>query len=285
MQTIAALPLLGWLLVLSQRDGQFFGIGWIPESQWEDLLLTMINFTVGLPARLSFFHWFAVTAIFIFILRAVMMRWSLPAPKALICLWAFLPPLLILLLSFRRPLYVDRFLIFCIPAILILISQGMSNLDKKLSAASSLLMIALFLLGWYRLNLSSDRAIKENWKEAFTYLDTYASMDELVVLRILQTAIPMKYYSTGNLPVKALEVNRQVNSLDEIAAGYPGVWLIYWNASADTHSLAQKVDFDPLAEKDLTTAAWIKGDGPRLSNRVDFTGVTMFHFTALHLTR
>lgn len=288
MQAIAVLPLLGWIFVLSQRDGQFFGIGWIPESQWDDLLLTVINFTLGLPTRITIMYWFALAVIFIVILRALLMRWSSPATKAFICLWAFLPIFLVFLLSFRRPLYVDRFLIFCIPAILLLVSRGISHSDRKLVVSSSLIMITLFLFGWYNLFLSSGRAIKENWREAFTYLDTHASKDELVVLRVLQIAIPMRVYSTANLLVAALEVNRQVDSIDEITAGYPGIWLLYWNASADTHTVTQEVVFDPFAETDLPTAAWINGEVPYLSNRVDFPGVTIFHFidhTILHLTR
>ena len=279
MQAIAALPLLGWLFVLSQRDGQFFGIGWIPETQWVDLPLTMINFTVGLSNRLTVMHWLALAVVIMMITRALLLRWSIPAAKVLISLWAFLPPLLIFLLSFRRPLYVDRFLIFCLPPILMLISQGMSNLERKLALAARLIMVALFLLGWYSLNLSPDRAIKENWREAIAYLDTHTGSDELVVQRILQIAVPMKYYSNGNLSVEALEINRQVDSLDELAAGYAGVWLIYWNASADTHSVAQKVEFDQLAESDPTAASWIMGDGPALSKRLDYPGVTIFHFT------
>ena len=93
----------------------------------------------------------------------------------------------------------------------------------------------------------------------------------------------MRYYFHGEHPVEALEVNRQINELDVVAGGYPGIWLVYWNASADTHDVAYQAVFDPLDEKDKTAATWIRGDGPHLLDRVDFWGVTLFHFNGLPL--
>jgi 4-amino-4-deoxy-L-arabinose transferase-like glycosyltransferase len=103
---------------------------------------------------------------------------------------------------------VDRFLNFCIPALLILISQGIGNIGHTLTFIFSLLIIVMFFLGWHNQFLSSNRALEKNWREAFAYLDANARSDELVILRVLQVAIPMRYYSTRDLPASLTSLSR-----------------------------------------------------------------------------
>jgi len=107
-----------------------------------------------------------------------------------------------------------------------------------------------------------------------------ARADEIVVPRVLQIVMPLSLYYRGEAPVQALEVNRDVASLSRVAGDRRGVWLVYWNASADAHSLAPRQGFDPSTETDPEAASWIAGEAAILLERRDFVGVTLFHLEA-----
>jgi hypothetical protein len=90
--------------------------------------------------------------------------------------------------------------------------------------------------------------------------------------------VPLTYYYHGPLPLEALEVNRRVVSLADLAEGHTGVWLVYWNAAAEIHRVTSDPPFRPEDEEDEQAAAWLAGDGPPLLGRTDYVGVTLLHF-------
>jgi len=118
---------------------------------------------------------------------------------------------------------------------------------------------------------------KEDWRSASAYL-ARAQPDETIVMRVLQIAVPLNYYYEGSLPLQTLDANRQITPLTQLAEDKHGLWLVYWNAQGNMHAFAASPQFDATSETDPIAAAWIAGDGPKLIERVDFTGITIFHF-------
>jgi hypothetical protein len=121
--------------------------------------------------------------------------------------------------------------------------------------------------------------VREQWREAASRLEQ-AEPDEAIVVRVLQIAVPLSYYYHGSVPIEAMEVNRQVTPLSELARDREGVWLVYWNASADIHRVASAPSFQPQDEVDPEASSWLEGRGPPLLERMDFVGVTLLHFGA-----
>jgi mannosyltransferase len=276
LQLLAGLPLLGWLYALSRRDAQIFGIGWIPAPRPQDLIETLVNFTVGYTAPLRLWQWLGLGICMVFLILGLRSRWGVPSAKLLVALWAFLPMVLTFLLSLRRPVYLDRFLILSAPALLILIAAGVVSLRERYALVSAALLVALFGFSAIRFCFQPGQE-KEQWREAAAYLSR-AAPDEAIIVRVLQIVVPLSIYYDGPLPLEAMEVNRAVTPLPELAAGHSGIWLVYWNAAADAHRVASDPPFDPDAERDPIAASWLAGQGPALLERVDFVGVTLFHF-------
>ncbi len=275
LQAIAFLPLMAWTALLAARTGRYFGIGWIPTPVWRDPLLTMVNFSAGYSPPLTGLHWSAAALLLALALLGLRGAWPAPSLALLTGLWAFLPIGLGLVFSLARPLYIDRFFLGSLPPFLLLAAQGLTVIPRRPRLAAAGLAFALTGWGLYRLDFGPG-PLKEQWREAGAYLSA-ASADEIVVPRVLQIVVPLSLYYRGEAPVQALEVNREVASLSLVAGGHRNVWLVYWNASADAHSMAPRQVFDPATETDPEAASWIAGKAAVLLERRDFAGVTLFH--------
>ncbi len=268
LQFLAGLPLLGWVYALSLQDVQTFGIGWIPVPRPTDLIETLLNFTVGDTAPLRLWQWLGLGVCMLFLTLGLRSRWMVPSAKLLVALWAFLPMVLTFLLSLCCPAYLDRFLI--------LIAAGVASLRERYALVSAALLVALLGLSAIRFCFQPGQA-KEQWREAAAYLSR-AAPDEAIIVRVLQIVVPLSIYYDGPLPLEAMEVNRALTPLEELAVGHRGTWLVYWNASLAAHRVAGNPPFAPAAEQDPVAAAWLAGQGPALLERVDFVGVTLLHF-------
>lgn len=278
LQAIAFIPVLAWTALLATRSGRYFGIGWIPTPVWRDPLLTMVNFSAGYSPPLTGLHWASAALLLTLALVGLRAAWRAPSLALLTGLWAFLPIGLGLVFSLARPLYVDRFFLGSLPPLLLLAAQGLTVVPGRLRLAAAALTLALIGWGLYRLDFSPG-SVKEQWREAGAYLSA-ARADEIVVPRVLQIVVPLSLYYRGEAPVQALEVNRDMASLSKVAGDRRSVWLVYWNASADAHSLAPRQGFDPSTETDPEAASWIAGEAAILLERRDFVGVTLFHLEA-----
>lgn len=275
-QTLAIIPFLGWVYTLAQRPGQSFGIGWIAAPQWRDLGYTLINLIVGYTRPLTLFHWFGLGVSILLVVLGVRCSWRWPEGRILTIIWAFLPMVLIFMLSFSRPTYVDRFFIISLPALLMLIVAGVVSLGQRRAITFAVVLVLLFTIGISKFSFGNDQQ-KEEWREAAAYI-TKAHLNETIVIRVLQMVVPLSYYYEGPLRLEAMEVNRQITPLAELARGHSGLWLLYWNAMSDPHLVTANPPFDPSSEVDPVAADWIAGRGPVILEQKDFRGVTVFHF-------
>ena len=153
------------------------------------------------------------------------------------------------------------------------------GLRSRWGVPSAKLLVALLGFSAIRFCFQPGQA-KEQWREAAAYL-ARAAPDEAIIVRVLQIVVPLSIYYDGPLPLEAMEVNRVLTPLEELAVGHRGTELVCWNASLDAHRVAGNPPFDPAAEQDPVAASWLAGQGPPLLERADFEGVTVFHFGSL----
>lgn len=290
-QCLAAVPLLGWLFMLSRRPVAFFGIGWIPRPVWWDGLLTLVNFTAGYWEPVPIFPLMILAlsgGLFLFALRA---PWRDQESRSLILLWALVPILLTLIISMQQPsVYMDRYLILSQPAWLLLLARGMTALPSAKDGqqragtlggvAVRLVLLITFLYGDYHLLLSPHKPQKENWRAAATYLNTHAKDNELILLRNAQIAIPFHIYPLAH-HMDIWETNGAVQPFADLTSSYPGVWLVYWNAVGKSHFVLHEwvhaVSFEQAWGSDPLLQQWQQSPTFRLQARADFPGVTIFH--------
>lgn len=277
LQALAAIPLLAWAVILATRPGQYFGIGWIPVSRPLDLLLTAMNFTFGSTTPQPAWQWVALAGCGLVTLLGFRYAWDSERGKAMTALWAGLPIVITFLASLRRPVYMDRFLVGSLPALLLLMAVGLVSLRGWRATATATLFAGLFAWSAFHFIYQPGQA-KEQWREAAAYLEQ-AGPGETVVPRIAQILVPLSYYYSGTASVTPMEFNRQVTPLDRLIDDKSGAWLVYWSPAFDAHRVAQGAPFDPQAEHDPQALAWLTMKGPRLIERKDFTGITVLHFS------
>jgi mannosyltransferase len=282
LQFVAALPLLGWIYLLSRREVQYFNIGWIPAPRPVDLGNTLLNFTVGYFEPIHATHWVFAALCLLIVIWGIRVRGENTDVRQILVLWAFLPPLLIFLLSFRRPTYVDRFLILSLPPFLILLSAGMTAMKKRwLWILFGFFVVVLTMRSIQMFHLPKYLQ-KEDYRQVSEYLRNHVGDNELVVVRILQMMIPFLYYELGDIEVKPMEINREVYDLNQMAKGYEAVWLVYQIHGQDHASaLGTRREFLPEMESDPIASAWISGNGPRRPEKISMQGVVIYYFDLL----
>lgn len=278
LQALAFLPLAAWAAWVAQRNGGYFGIGWIPVPTWQDPWLTLINFTAGYTPPIHLGHVLAAGGILGLALAGLASKWPDPSLRTLLALWAFFPIGFGLAASLSRPLYVDRFYLASLPPLLVLAAVGWARTHGRTRPTSAVLLVLLTAWGLNRMDFAADQQ-KEQWREAGVTLAA-ATPEEIVIPRVLQIVVPLSIYYGGDVPVRALEVNREVGSLEDLTLGSSGVWLVFWNAAADAHEVAPRVPWDPQAERNPEVIAWLGGTIRPILGRVDHVGVTIIHFGA-----
>jgi mannosyltransferase len=278
LQFVAALPMIGWIYLLSRREVQHFGIGWIPEPRLVDLANTLLNFTVGYFEPIHAAHWGFAALCLLIVIWGIRVQGENNDIRQILVLWVFLPPLLIFLFSFRRPTYVDRFFILSLPPFLILLSAGVTAMKRRwLWILFGVMVVVLAVRSMQMLHLPIHLQ-KEDYRQVSEFLRDHVGDNELVVVRRLQMMIPFLYYQLDDIELKPMEINRDIFDLNEMSRGYDAVWLFYRNLEQDVSALGTRREFTTETEKDLIASSWINGYGPRLIEKISLQGVEIFRF-------
>lgn len=276
LQVVASIPALIWIGLLAARAGQSFGIGWIPGPEMMDLIYSLINLTVAFSSQGNWLQNTAFAVTLAALVAGTIALWKRADKGMIWLLWGYLPLLLIFVLSLRRPLYIDRFFILSIPAILTVVAVGVARLPGKIFSAAAALLMALFAVRSVQF-LRDPAQQKEAWREAAHVL-AEATPGETIVFRVLQIAVPFRYYPPGAAEQQSMEVNRTITPLPELAEGFKAMWLVYWNANGDVHLPAGNLPFDVAADQDSQALKWTTGQGPPIIERFDLKGITIFRF-------
>jgi hypothetical protein len=110
-------------------------------------------------------------------------------------LWLFFPVLLTFLLSFARPVFLGRYMIFCLPALVIVVAAGVSRLRKW-----SLLAVALagmLLLGGQGISFVYGHdfdAERDASGAATNFILDHSEAEDAVVFHIAETRIPYEFF-------------------------------------------------------------------------------------------
>lgn len=279
LQLLASLPLLGWVYALSLRDVQIFGIEGIPVVPPTDLIETLLNFTVGDTAPLRLWQRLGLGVCLVFALLGLRTRWPEPAARLLAALREALTTGLTVLISVRRPIYVDHFLSLSVPAFLLLIAASIISLWGIDGSPAAGLGAGLFAFAAVRLCFWSGHTESNGRRQGPISAEPPRTKPSSYGRS--RSSCRSAYATADHCRWRKMEVDRALTPLDDLAAGNRGTWLVYRNASLDAHRVASNPPFDPAAERDAAAAAWLAGQGPALLERADFEGVTVFHFGSM----
>ncbi len=111
-------------------------------------------------------------------------------------LWLFFPVFSVLVLSQARPLFLPRYFILCLPALILLAAAGLSRIPPaRTMALAALVLVVLSLQGtasYYRQDFEDVQ--RENWRAASQYILSHAQPGDAIVFHVPMGRMPYEYY-------------------------------------------------------------------------------------------
>jgi mannosyltransferase len=159
-------------------------------------------------------------------------------------IWLLLPVALVLAISLRWPAFEPRFLIFCLPPLLLLAADTLTRVRSKVAFAAALtILLGLSLNGTYSYYRGrADAEHTDNWRDATRYISTQARADDAVLFSYSEERLAFdeyrrQFHMTGSgihefpeetdLELLTLRPSRlSPELLNNIVAGYERVWVI-----------------------------------------------------------
>jgi mannosyltransferase len=158
--------------------------------------------------------------------------------------WLILPVALALLVSLRWPVFEPRFLIFCLPPLVLLVSDAAARIRSNVFfAAALMILLGLSLSGTYSYyRARADAEHTDDWRSATHFVLLQARTGDAVLFSYSEERLAFDEYERRfntvdsplhefpeqtDLELLTLRPSRpSPELLDEIVAGYKRVWVI-----------------------------------------------------------
>jgi mannosyltransferase len=112
-------------------------------------------------------------------------------------MWLCFPVALILLLSLARPLFLGRYFIFCLPALIVLAAAGLARLRPTWLLAMSLAAILLLSLQGTFSYYDHDFDLERDGSESATnYILDYAQPGDAILFHIAEARVPYEFFES-----------------------------------------------------------------------------------------
>ncbi|HKU21494.1 MAG TPA: glycosyltransferase family 39 protein [Terriglobales bacterium] len=187
---VAFLAVPALLFVAMKNRGQ---VGWVKPTTWRDLydLASLLSGRGGLVLLL-------LCAILLLLALVKMIRstgrrelWG----DALVWMWLVLPVAMTVAISLWKPMFVSRYLIFCLPAFVLLVAAGLTVIRPRwLMGAALLAVLALSLRGvgaYYRTGFDPP---EQDWRGAVHYMLAQAQPGDAVLFYHPLARLAYEYY-------------------------------------------------------------------------------------------
>ena len=132
-------------------------------------------------------------------------------------LWLVFPIGFTLALSLAKPLFVPRYFVFCLPALLLLVACGVNRLHSVgLKVPAVLLLLALSFrgtAGYYKRDLDIQR---DDWRAASQYLLNQTQPGDALLFHVPMGRMPYEFYRSVLTPSSAAPVVLYPHHADRI---------------------------------------------------------------------
>ena len=268
------LSLIPWVLIVSNW-GKFY---WASAANGiqpvlADLFNTLWNFSLGYTEHLTLFV-IAALGVFVLVLWAGTRR---PGQTTLLLvLWLLVPVLLTFVVSFRFPMYLDRYLIVALPAFLLLLAAGIANVPTAaLRLAASGVVVAAMVVGLAQIYVNRNIYERADWRQAGAYLDRVVdAQHDTVATLYYQELMPLGFYCHTPAPRHPV-ISFDVFDLPELPAAGGEAGTLYFvighpNYSAHLVGHCQAFDIDKLTSSQQVKE-WRTQNQNRLVGIEEFT--------------
>jgi 4-amino-4-deoxy-L-arabinose transferase-like glycosyltransferase len=114
---------------------------------------------------------------------------------SLLC-WLLLPAVAFFLITLARPMYTARYLIFLLPALLLLLAAGLYVVWFRSRLLAALALIVLLTSNGWALSLQANTPLKADFRGATAYLREHRKNGDLIIFQIPYGRYSYDYYTT-----------------------------------------------------------------------------------------
>jgi mannosyltransferase len=179
---------------------------------------------------------------------------------------AIVPIVLAFLVSITiRPLYLTRYLIFTVPSLFLFLGWVFSTYHQRLAFALKTVLLGGMIITLAHQTISAETPVKENFREASSYMSTHAEPQDIIIVSAPFTIYPLEYYYTGaaamvTLPewnryqigtIPAFSEELMINQINKLKTSHERAWVIlsYDQGYQEKIRLYFETNFQRLEEK------------------------------------
>jgi mannosyltransferase len=113
----------------------------------------------------------------------------------MLALWLFLPPLEIYVISTRVPIFLDRYLIWVMPALLALVGLGVVAMAQVVRPASLVVLGVILIVNGTGARMQTSQPVKADFRSAAHYVMAHRQPGDLLIFQIPYIRYNFMYYS------------------------------------------------------------------------------------------
>jgi mannosyltransferase len=190
IMTAIYLPMLAWQLPLLVQPS-YVGYDFVALPQMLASLLT--NYTLGVLQQPN---WRTLTPAIGLLVAAVFLgiRESRPSSVVFLASWMIVPVVLFYLVTLSRPIYTPRYLIFQLPAFLLLLALGAVAIWRRTRMMGMVLIGALLVMNGIGLWVQERTPLKADFRAATRFVVERLDAGDLVLFQIPHGRYSFEYY-------------------------------------------------------------------------------------------
>lgn len=217
-------------------------------------------------------------------------------PAYALAAWAFLPLVGLFLLTLRLPMYTARYLIFVLPALLLLGGYGWRALAQRAPVLSIVPVVLIAISSLVSVGKQAATPIKADVRSATSFVASHMEEGDRILFQIPYTRHAFEYYLRRTWPSEQLRLLTVRSRLYLPLAGLGGepAWRIdgpFTNGGAsesqvdsmmtrllaDTRAVWLVATEVPLWDERQLVQGWLSQHA-RTTMRAEFTGVSVFRY-------
>ncbi len=196
-------------LSIKVLSGEKLGLSWIPLPNSYSLLRVFYHLAGGSLLLLFSYFFLGIIALIPAIRTLAKYKRSIESWHYFFVLtWLFVPIILSFSYSFYKPILWPRYLIICLPPLILTAGVGLSNLQdrsRRIFVASLIIMLILSgsgLINWYT---GYDKEGGEDWRQATRYVLSRVQTGDTIFFEPPYASLPFDYYlhrlnTNGKIP-------------------------------------------------------------------------------------
>lgn len=214
----------------------------IPQPSSFNIFQTLVNFVFGFQSYTVQSILISLWPLLILIMFFVFTRRQRFTPFLdYFVLASFLPILLVFIVSYLRPIFLSRYLIFVTPTLFFLIAWTLVNFPKRVYSYVTGGLLALMFVFLVFQNVSSATPVKEDYQDVSQYLSRKANPQDVIAVTPPFTVYPLEYSYTGSAkivtipdwgrytrgPIPPFDRDVFIKQIDDLKALYANVFVVY----------------------------------------------------------